>query len=445
LESINPYAVSVLNERVGSMVSHAVRVRADDNGGAHEARQPRSVVPDAAPAQTAKPPSPPLTVLLVVPTLETGAAAANVSDIAGVLSRAGHRAVVVARQGQQSPACRRDGGTWMPLDVASLNPAVMLANVPRLARIVREHGCDVVHAHGRAGAWSAYVAARMTGRPLITTWYKGFREQNVLKHIYNGVMARGDRIVAVSDQIAELIGERYASAAPRDREDTTCIDMARFNPAAVAPERVAAVRRDWGLHDDTRVLLVAGRFLRRKGHHVVVQAAQTLKALGLRDFVCVFASPDAGTSYAGELWDQVLTTGTADVVRLAGPLEDMPAGYAAATVVLSAAVQPEGIQRVILEAQAMARPVIASDLGASSDLVLASPAVSEDRATGLRFPAADPSALAGMVVRLLSMPEGEQTAMGARGRAWVTRNFDPDAIATQTLALYAEAVGAGRG
>ena len=69
----------------------------------------------------------------------------------------------------------------------------MLRNAFALARIVREHRCDMIHAHGRAPAWSAYLASRMTGVPFVTTWYKGFREQNAFKRIYNGVMARGDR------------------------------------------------------------------------------------------------------------------------------------------------------------------------------------------------------------------------------------------------------------
>ena len=69
--------------------------------------------------------------------------------------------------------------------------------------------CDIIHAHGRAPAWSACVASRLTGVPFVTSWYKGFREQNAFKRFYNSVMARGDRIIAVSDQLAELISERY--------------------------------------------------------------------------------------------------------------------------------------------------------------------------------------------------------------------------------------------
>ena len=135
------------------------------------------------------------------------------------------------------------------------------------------------------------------------------------------------------------------------------------------------MRRLWGIRDGDRIVLVAGRMLRRKGHHVVVQAVGRLKAMGLQDFVCVFAAEDQGTRYAGEIWDRVLATGSNDIIRMTGPLDDLPAAYAAATVAVSAAVQPEGLQRALLEAQAMERPVIVSDLGAGPDVVLAPPAV----------------------------------------------------------------------
>src|SRR3954452_23127703 len=79
------------------------------------------------------------------------------------------------------------------------------------SRALSARGCNVIHAHGRAPGWSAYLAARRTGVPFLTSWYKGFREQNALKRIYNGVMARGDRVIAVNDQIAELINERHGT------------------------------------------------------------------------------------------------------------------------------------------------------------------------------------------------------------------------------------------
>jgi glycosyltransferase involved in cell wall biosynthesis len=379
-----------------------------------------------------------LTALVVVPTLHAGAAAAGAIDLARILSRGGHRPIVVSNGGRMESEIAALG-EFVRLDVESHNPVVMLRSAFALARLARERGCDLVHAHGRAAAWSGYLAARMARIPLLTTWYKGFREQNLLKRLYNSVMVRGERVIAVSDQIAELIVERHRVAPGRIVVVPTSIDADRFDPASLSPARLDAIRRAWGVTADTKVVLVVGRMLRRKGHHVAVKAVHRLKQRGLKDFVCVFAGEDQGrTRYTGELWDLISATGTADVVRLVGAVEDMPAAYAAATVVVSAAVQAEGLQRAILEAQAMARPVVVSDLAVGPEVVLAPPAVTEERMTGLRVPADDEAALAAALIRLFSLNDAARSGIGMRGRAWVREHFDPASVERATLALYAE-------
>jgi glycosyltransferase involved in cell wall biosynthesis len=382
----------------------------------------------------------PLTVLVVAPTLHAGAADAGAVDLVRILTGNGHRVIVASNGGRLEDEVTTTGAEFIRLDVADFNPIFILRAAFSLTRIAREKRCDIIHAHGRAAAWAGYVVSRMTGVPLITTWYKGYREQNVFKRLYNSAMVRGERVIAVSDQIAELIAERHGTPPEKIAIVPASVDMARFDPATVPEHRLDTIRRSWGVSPDTKVILVVGRMLRRKGHHVAVKAVQRLKERGLKDFVCVFAGEDQGrTRYTGELWDLVSATGVTDVVRFAGAVDDdMPAAYAAATVVVSASIQPEGLQRAILEAQAMARPVVVSDLAAGPEVVLAPPAVAEDRMTGLRVPAGDEAALAAALIRLFSLSDAARTGIGARGRAWVSAQFDAASIARATLALYAD-------
>lgn len=378
-----------------------------------------------------------ITVLIVVPTLEAGAADAGAVELTRILMQAGHHAIVVSRAGRLVADVTAAGAEFVPLDVDSNNPVVMLRNAAALRRLVRERHCDAIHALGRSAAWSGLIAARLCGVPFITSWYKGFREQNALKRMYNGVMARGDRVVAASEQIAQLVNDRYGTSWDQIAVVPCSVDLERFDPARVGAERVEAIRNAWGVTRDTKVILITGRILRRKGHHIVVKAVKRLKERGLKDFLCVFVGEDRGrTHYTGELWDLVLSTGTMDVIRMAAPVADMPAAYAAASVVVSAAVQPEGVQRAILEAQAMARPVIVSDLAAGPDVVLSAPAVPEGRIAGLRFHSGDDAALAAALLRLFAMPEPTRAAMGQRGRDWVRGHFNAETVAEQTLALY---------
>jgi len=381
-------------------------------------------------------------VLIVAPGLEAGAADVGAVELARILRRAGHEAIVVSHAGRLVADINATGAEFVALDVATTNPIRMLRNAFALRKLARERRCDCIHALGRSGAWSAFIAARLCRLPFLTSWYKGFRDQNLFKHLYNSVMARGDHVIAVSEQLAQLVNDRYGTSWDRLHVVPCGVDLERFDPERVSQERVDAIRHAWGVTANTKVILVVGRILRRKGHHVVVKAIDRLKTMGLKDFLCVFVGEDRGrTHYTGELWDLVLATGTMDVIRMAAPVHDMPAAYAAATVVVSAAIQPEGVQRAILEAQAMGRPMIVSDLAAGSDVVLTAPFMTESRVSGLRFPAGDDSRLAATLLRLFSIPAPMRAAMGARGRDWVLGHFNSEVVAEQTLRLYGEATG----
>ena len=387
-------------------------------------------------------PAHPMRVLIVAPGLEAGAADVGAVELARILRRAGHEAIVVSHAGRLVADINATGAEFVALDVATTNPIRMLRNAFALRKLARERRCDCIHALGRSGAWSAFIAARLCRLPFLTSWYKGFRDQNLFKHLYNSVMARGDHVIAVSEQLAQLVNDRYGTSWDRLHVVPCGVDLERFDPERVSQERVDAIRHAWGVTANTKVILVVGRILRRKGHHVVVKAIDRLKTMGLKDFLCVFVGEDRGrTHYTGELWDLVLATGTMDVIRMAAPVNDMPAAYAAASVVVSSAIQPEGVQRAILEAQAMGRPMIVSDLAAGSDVVLTAPFMTESRVSGLRFPAGDDSRLAATLLRLFSIPAPMRAAMGGRGRDWVLGHFNAGVVAEQTLRLYDEATG----
>ena len=381
-------------------------------------------------------------VLVVTPTLDVGAADAGAVELVRILASAGFRIIVVSRAGRLVADITAAGGEFVPLDVSSNNPFLMLRNAIKLTRMARDRQCRVIHAFGRAGAWSAFIAARLCQIPLVTSCYKGFREQNIFKHFYNSIMARADHVIASSEQIAQLINDRYGTPWNNIAVVSCSIDLDRFDPDKVTRERIDAIRSAWGVKRETKVILITGRILRRKGHHVVVKAVKRLKEMGLKDFLCVFVGEDRGrTRYTGELWDLVLSTGTMDVIRMAAPVADMPAAFAAASVVVSAAIQPEGVQRAILEGQAMARPVIVSDLGAGADVVLTAPAVPESRIAGFRFQAGDDAELAAALLRLFSMPEPNRATIGRRGRDWVLGHFNTAIVTEQTLRLYRDVAG----
>jgi len=100
-------------------------------------------------------------VLIVVPTLDGGAADAGAVELVRILAGAGFRTIVVSRAGRLVADVTTAGGEFVPLDVSSNNPLLMLRNAIKLTRMARDRQCRVIHAFGRAGAWSAFIAARL--------------------------------------------------------------------------------------------------------------------------------------------------------------------------------------------------------------------------------------------------------------------------------------------
>ena len=116
--------------------------------------------------------------------------------------------------------------------------------------------------------------------------------------------------------------------------------------------------------------------------------------------------------------------------------DDMASVYAAADIVVSASTQAEAFGRVAVEAQAMERPAIVTNIGATVETVLAPPKVEEAARTGWHVPPNAPQALAEGVLEVLSLSASARHAITVRARQHVLKAFGHQAMAEKTLALY---------
>jgi glycosyltransferase involved in cell wall biosynthesis len=207
------------------------------------------------------------------------------------------------------------------------------------------------------------------------------------------------------------------------------VDPAVFDPGSVSDDRVVRLARAWRLPVGAQVVLLPGRLTGWKGQTVLISA---LARLQRRDVCCVLVGSDQGRKrHASDLLRQANALGVADRLHLAGECDDMPAALKLADVVVHASTEPEAFGRVVIEAQAMARPVIASDLGGPTETV-------EHGVTGWRVPPGDADVLAAAIGHALALPVAERIAMGARARAAVLRGYTVAAMQAATLAVYDE-------
>ncbi len=314
----------------------------------------------------------------------------------------------------------------------------MLANARAIARLIAAEGVDLVHARSRAPAWSALAAGRRMQVPFVTTYHGAYGETNALKRAYNSVMARGDVVIANSRYTAALIAQRYGTPADRIRVVHRGVDAAAFDPARIAPERVAALRARWGVGPAVRVILQAARLTSWKGQGVLIDAAARLAAAGrLGDAVVVLAGDAQGREgYAQALQDLIARAGLQGQVRLVGHVEDVAAAYLTAHVTVVASIEPEAFGRSAIEAAAVGCPVIATAIGAPPETVLAAPAADPATITGWLVPPGDAQALADCLATALEMPPDARAGLAGRARAHVLAHFTTAALQRRTLAVY---------
>jgi glycosyltransferase involved in cell wall biosynthesis len=370
----------------------------------------------------------PPAVLQVIPSLVSGGAERGTVDLAGALAAAGWTAYVASSGGPMERELARVGARHLKLPLASKNPLVMRRNAAALTEIIRGHKIDIVHARSRAPAWSAWSATRTTGRRFVTTFHNAYNTDLPLKHWYNSVMARGERVIAISHFVGEHVTEMYGVGADRLRVIPRGVDIAAFNPRRVNGQQVVALATQWRVPDDVQVVMLPGRLTRWKGGLDFIEA---IARLGRRDLCCLLVGAEQRKGFRHELEARIERRGLVGMFRIIEDCRDMPAAYVLADVVVSASIDPEGFGRVIIEAQAMGRPVVATDHGGARETIV--PGV-----TGWLAPPRDPTALAAAINEALQLGAAERTALGHRAIAQVANGYTRDAMCAKTIDVYEE-------
>jgi glycosyltransferase involved in cell wall biosynthesis len=375
-------------------------------------------------ASTGRPP----VVLQVLPSLVSGGAERGTVELAGALVEAGWISYVASEGGPLEREIARAGATHLTLPLASKNPLVMRRNAVTLERLIRRLSVDIVHARSRAPAWSACAAAHATGRRFVTTFHNAYGARTALKRRYNSVMARGDRVIAISDFVADHAASVYGVDRDRLRTIPRGVDLDIFDPSRVGAQRIVNLARQWRLPDGMPVVMLPGRLTRWKGGLDFITA---VAKLGRSDICCVLVGSEQRPGFRRELEAMIRDNALAGIFRIVEECRDMPAAYMLADIVVSASRDPEGFGRVIVEAQAMGRPVIATDHGGARETVV--PGV-----TGWLVPPRDPAAIATAIGQASGLAPHERRQLAERSIAHIAARYTSEAMCAATIRVYEE-------
>ena len=371
-----------------------------------------------------------LTVVQLLPALESGGVERSTLEIAGALVDAGHRAVVVSAGGRLVPQLEAAGAEHLALDIGRKSPAT-LRHVSGLRRLLRELRPDIVHARSRLPAWIGWLALRglpdarrpHAARPHFVTTVHGLNSPSR----YSAIMARGERVICVSDTVRDYVLRHYPRTDPaRLRVIPRGIDPAQFPRAPVpgAAARTAVASLHPQLRGDGPLLLLPGRGTRLKGHADALALLASLRGDGVDARLWMPGARDpARAGYVAELEAEAARAGIADALAITPPTAAIAQAYAASDLVLQLSRKPEAFGRTVLEALSVGRPVLGWAHGGVGELLR------ELQPEGA-VPPFDADALAAAARTLLAHPPKPPATIG----------YTLQAMQQATLATYLELV-----
>ena len=344
------------------------------------------------------------------------------------LDRAGQDVTLVCKRSSQARVMRRAKEAGIErletLHLSSgVSPIMDVLDLRQLVAWLPE--TQVLHVHRGKEHWLAALANRMSKNPRKALVRTRHIVQPIRPHALNRWLygSATDLVVTVTDAIRRQLLASGLSADDQVVALPGGVDAERYRPDAPSAHGLDA-RGVLKVPPGVPLIGLVGGFRVMKGHETVVAAAARLAAAGL-PFHLVFIGQGP---FAERVRDLVQAAGLADRVSLVGFVDDLPVTMAALDVALYAALESDGMSRVLWEYLASAVPVVATRVGVV-------PEVLEDGATALLVPAGEPVPLAAAIERLLRDAPLRQR-LGAAGADLVRERFSGARLAERLTALY---------
>jgi glycosyltransferase involved in cell wall biosynthesis len=368
------------------------------------------------------------TVLHLVSRLDGGGGARLAIDLSSGLVESGGRALI-AYDGDASSTYELTRHRITPIAEAltSRNPISGYNVTRRLAQVIREQKVDLVHAQNATLAAVGEAAARKAGAKMITTFCDGPGEVATLSKKTRTALINSDHVLTLSYLTANLLSDALPELRERVSVVPYGVDLRHFDPQRVTPQRMIQMAQAWRLPDDKPIIMLPARYVPQKGHALLLEALSELKDIDLR---CLMVGPSAdGGAYRDQLEKLVKMMDLEDRVLLADECRDMPAALMLADLVVAPYLTPSTYNRVVIEAQALGRPLVVSDYPCARELV-------EGSSMAWLVAPNDAQALAWAIRDALALPSEERQARTTQVIENLQRRSDRDWMRHRVLGMY---------
>lgn len=310
----------------------------------------------------------PLTVVQLLPALDSGGVERGTLEVAKGLVDSGHRARVISAGGAMVEALRECGAEHIQMPIGRKNPLVF-RHVRALTQVIAD--ADIVHARSRLPAWLGRLALRRLPIERRPAWVTTVHGLNSVSR-YSAVMTTGDRVICVSRTVMDFVRDRYPQAdAQRLRVVPRGVDRAFWsNGFAPSPQWRQQFEVEFPGLGQGALLCLPGRLTRLKGHESLLKLLAMLKTAECPVRAIIVGGGGRRDDQARtRLTAQARELGIEDQVVFSGPRSDVREIMAVSDLVLSLSSKPEAFGRTVLEALSLGRPVVGFDYGGVGELL----------------------------------------------------------------------------
>jgi len=373
-------------------------------------------------------------VLQVIPKLGYGGAETGCYDIAHYLAEQDCKSYIITSGGPLLKFIRKDKVKVIRLPVKSKNPILILLNTILISLIIIFLRIDIVHARSRAPAWSCFVSCLITRRKFVTTFHGIYNFSNSIKKFYNSVMVRSNLIIAGSNFVFNHIHKNYGNLINAQKRLLVIfrgINTEYFDNSNITNDKVQNLYSSLKLSSEKFKILLPGRLTGWKGQEMFIESLNLLKTkYNKENFqVIILGSHQGRKVYFKKLISAVEKYRLRDKVFFLQHLKEMPIAYYVSDMVVSSSIEPEAFGRISVEAQAMRRPILASNHGGSTETIV-------NGKSGFLFENNNPESLAENLNKLIEMDKDKLQSIGNEGRKNVLKKFDVEQMCYSTFLEY---------
>ena len=209
------------------------------------------------------------------------------------------------------------------------------------------------------------------------------------------------------------------------------INVDYFDSTTVLETEENDLISQWGIKKDKKIILMPGRLTAWKGQEVFIEALKLVNyQLGYEAFYAVILGSDQGRNIYSKkikrLSEQYRLTSQ---LKFIDHCSNMPLAYKISDIIVSASIEPEAFGRVAVEAQAMEKLIIASNIGGSNETII-------DIKTGFLFESENPEDLKKKIIVALNLDESILKSMGNEGRKNIIKKYNVEKMCFSTYSEY---------